>query len=170
MTRASAASAASTLLALAGLAACAAPGPYPSLALREAERVYAAGDPVAPPPVVPDRPGIEARVQALVAAGRAADRGFETALAAARPLAGRAGGAGSESWIAAQQAVSRAEAARAATVRALADMDRLAIDEAREPLSADDYARLTAGVAALQTLADRQQQALDGLRARLRGS
>jgi hypothetical protein len=166
MTRA----AASILTALAALAGCAAPGPYPSLALRDVERTYAAGDPVAPPPVVPDRSGLGARVQALVAAGGAADAGFERALAAARSLAGRAGAAGSEGWIAAQQAVSRAEAARAATVRALADLDALAIAEAAEPLSAADYERLTAGLAALQAATDRQQRALDGLRASLRGS
>ena len=156
------------LLLLPLAAGCAASGSYPSLAPREAEALYASGDPVAPPPVHPDRPGIETAVAELVAAGRAGDAGFEQALAAAQSLSARAGGYGSEGWIEAQQALSRAEAARAATVRALADLDALAIRSTAEgPLSGADYDRLIQGTAALQRLAGNQQQRLDTLRASL---
>ena len=154
-----------TLLLLAA-AGCAAPGPYPSLATREGERLYASGDPVRVAPDAPDRPGLASRIASLLAEGRSGNARFEEAVGSARSLASRAGPPGSESWIAAQQALSRTEAARAATVRALADLDALAVEEAREaPLSPGDYRRLIEGTAALQTIADRQHDEL----ARLQG-
>jgi hypothetical protein len=159
------------LLACALATGCAAPGPFPSLEPREVERIYAEGDPERPPPVIADDPAIAARVAALVAEGRGADGAFDRAIAAARPLVGRAGAAGSEGWIAAQQAISRAEAARAPTVRALADLDGFAVAEAqRRALSPGDIERLTAGTAALQALAAAQQEQLARLQESLRRS
>jgi hypothetical protein len=79
-----------------------------------------------------------------------------------------AGPAGGEAWIEAQQALSRLEAARGATVRALADLDALALAEANKTtLSGADLERLRAAVAALQAIADRQHDEIAGLRARL---
>ena len=116
-----------SLLLLGGLAACAAPGPYPSLEPREVERRYAAGDPERVPEPAPDLPVLGGDVGAMLAEARRGDADFEQAVATARPLAARAGPGGSESWIAAQQALSRAEAARAPTVQALADLDAYAV-------------------------------------------
>lgn len=156
-----------SILPLVAAAGCAAPGPYPSLAPREAERLYASGDPVRVAPDAPDRAGLASRIAALLAEGRSGNARFEEALGSARSLASRAGSPGSESWIAAQQALSRAEAARAATVGALADLDALAVEEARKaPLSPGDYRRLVEGTAALQAIADRQHDQL----ARLQGA
>ena len=153
---------------LAACAACAARGPYPSLEPRPAEALYASGDPVAPAPVHPDRPEVAQTVAGLLSEGRTGDGAFEEALAAARPLAQRAGGYGSESWVAAQQALSRVEAARAATIRALADLDSFAVREAAAgPLSAADYERLTVATAELQRLANDQQMRLNALRTAL---
>ena len=145
--------------------ACAAPGPFPSLAPREAERLYAAGDPLQTTPDAPHRAAIPAGIAAALAAAADGEAAFARALAAAQPLAARAGPRGSESWLAAQQAISRAEAARAATTRALGDLDQFASEQARQgALSTADFARLTEATARLQAQANRQQQALNRLR------
>ena len=152
------------------LAGCAAPGPFPSLAPREVERVYAAGDPLQSAPEAPDRAGLVERIAGFAAAANDNDSAFRQALAAAQPLAARAGAAGSESWISAQQAISRVEAARAATGRALADLDQFTLEQARQgPLSEGDYRRLTEAAASLQAVAARQQEAVDRLRAAVSG-
>jgi hypothetical protein len=157
-----------TLALLGGVAACAAPGPYPSLEPREVERRYAAGDPERVPEPAPDLPALGGSVAELLAEGRRGDTEFERALAAATPLVARAGASGSESWIAAQQALSRAEAARAPTVRALADLDAYAVEQARKgPLSPGDRERVASASAELQEMADRQHAALARLRASL---
>ncbi|QAY75450.1 hypothetical protein [Sphingosinicella sp. BN140058] len=149
-------------------AGCAAPGPFPSLAPRPAEALYASGDPERVPVPAPDRPAIASRIAEFAAAARAGDAAFGEAVAAARPIVGRAGGAGSDSWVAAQQAVSRAQTGRSATLRALADLDAFAIAQAAEgPLSAGDGERLQAATKALQALADRQQGQLAEFEQRL---
>ena len=152
------------------LPGCAATGPFPSLAPREVERIYAAGDPLQTTPDAPSRPALAGQVSDLVAAANDGDAAFERALAAARPLAARAGARGSESWIAAQQAISRVEAARVATTRALGDLDQFAHTQAQQgPLSTADYQRLTGALARLQGLADRQQDAVNRLRGGVSG-
>jgi hypothetical protein len=147
------------------LAGCASDGAFPSLAVRDAERVYAAGDPLQTTPEAPDRAGLAGRIAAFQSAANEGEGAFARALAAARPLAARAGARGSESWLAAQQAISRVEAARAATTRALGDLDQFSAEQARQgPLSTSDYQALTGATARLQAQADRQRQALDQLR------
>jgi hypothetical protein len=154
------------LLAVAFLTtACAADGPFPSLAVRAAERVYAAGDPLQTTPEAPDRPGLAGRISGFLAAAEEGEAAFAKAFYAARPVAARAGARGSESWLAAQQAISRVEAARAATTRALGDLDQFSAEQARQgPLSTSDYQQLTGATARLQAQADRQRQAVDQLR------
>ena len=155
------------LAALSG--GCAAPGPYPSLEPREVERRYAEGDPEPVPTPVADDASIAARIADFAARARAGDAAFEQAVAAARPLVARAGAPGTDGWVAAQQAVSRAEAARAPTIQALADLDAYAIDRAAEKaLSESDIERLASSTAALQAIANRQHDALKGLQGRLR--
>lgn len=153
------------LAAALALGGCAADGSFPSLAPREAERLYAAGDPLQTTPDAPVRPGLADRVAGFVAAAAAGEADFASALAAAQPLAARAGTRGSESWIAAQQAISRVEAARAATTRALGDLDQFAAEQARQgPLATADYQRLTEATGRVQAQADRQRQAVERLR------
>ena len=157
------------LLALAG--ACAPPGPYPSLAVREAELQRADDDEeAAPAPPLPDNPEIAAQARGLVSEGRSGHDAFEAALGPARAAAARAGGPGSDSWVEAQQAISRVEAARAPTLRALAELDALAIRQANAgTLSQADRERLTAATSELQALADRQHERIEALRTSLRG-
>jgi hypothetical protein len=151
------------------LASCAASGPFPSLAVRDVEREFAVETPPVPAPIIPSDPATAARIDQLVAAAQGGDADFRKALAAAQPLAARAGAAGSESWVAAEQAASRVQAARSRTVDALADLDAIAIRlaAARPPASQADIAAAAAAAETVQALSNRHQEALDALRARL---
>lgn len=146
------------LLALTALAGCAgSSGPFPSLLPRPIEREL--GDPAIPPKVapVPDDPEVAARASGFVATAREGDRGFRAALPAAEEAVRHAGAVGSDRWIQAQEAVSRAEAAQQPTTRALSELDRYATDRANaKPLSAGDLARLQAAEAKVERLSDAQ--------------
>ena len=162
-----------TLAALAalaaGLAACAAPGPYPSLAPRPIEK--ALGEPGVPPTVapLPDDPAVATRVSALLDEAKAGDGEFRAALPAASAAVRRAGAVGSDSWIEAQQALSRAETVEMRTTRALADLDRFSVDQANaKALSPGDLTRLQAAVAEVQRLADSQHAEIVRLQAALK--
>ena len=106
--------------------ACARPASLaPSLTPRAAEAI----DPRVPipsePVVGPVDPALRARLDALVAAAGSGQQAFEPTIRTAEQLAAAAGPSGSESWIAAQQALSVAVSAREGTARALADVDAL---------------------------------------------
>ena len=157
------------LASIAGLAGCAAPGPYPSLAPRPIEK--ALGEPGVPPVVapLPDDAAVAGRVQGFLAQARAGERSFRAALPAAEQAVKRAGAVGSDAWIEAQQAVSRAETAEMRTTRALADLDRFAVDQANaKAVSPSDLARLQAASAQVQALADSQHAEIVRLEAALR--
>jgi hypothetical protein len=142
-------------------AGCAAPGPYPSLAPRPAEKAYAEDADERRPAPQPDDPALAAEIDRLAAAGRSGAADFESALPAAQAAAGAAGSAGSDSWIEAQQALSRLESARARTTAALADLDRLGIEQASAgTLSDGDRERLRGATAEIQALADAQADRL----------
>ncbi|HEY0447155.1 MAG TPA: hypothetical protein VGD19_11950 [Allosphingosinicella sp.] len=160
--------ASSALPFLALLGGCAsAGGDFPSLAPRAVERELAAERPARAAPVVPDDPALAARLAELIGQARQGDAAFEAALESARPAAAGAGAAGSEGWIAAQMQISRVEAARVATVNALAELDRLGIARAGQPTSAADRAAVNAAVADVQAMTDRQHERLESLRASL---
>src|SRR5690349_4589885 len=114
------------------LGGCQAEGPFPSLAQRPAEREPLT-DPVRAIPNVPSDSALRARLTELLALARAGQRAFDNTYPAAEAAARAAGAAESESWIAAQERISRAEAARAETGRALADLDRLAVERSNVP-------------------------------------
>jgi hypothetical protein len=155
------------VLALLLASACAAPGPYPSLAPRPAEQLNPDAD-ERRPTLQPDDPALAARIEALADSARAGAAAFEAALPAAEAAVAAAGPAGSDGWIEAQQAVSRLEAARAPTTAALADLDALAVERnAAGTLSPGDRERLGAAVAASQALADAQAERVGRLEARL---
>ena len=159
-----------TLLAAAAvpaLAACAVEGDFPSLALRPAERDRSIEEPVRPAPQVADDAALRGRLAELGALAAEGERAFDAAFGAAEAAAAAAGAAESESWVAAQQALSRLEAARGPTTRALADLDRLALDRADLAASAADVAALDAAAAAVRQIAAGQQERLDRLRERL---
>lgn len=108
------------------LSACSAPGgPYPSLQPRAAEAID--------PRVPVTRPtndravdaALAARLASLVAQARGGESAFDAAASAAARLASSAGAPRSESWIAAQEALTAAIAARRSTASALSDIDEL---------------------------------------------
>ena len=145
-------------------AGCAAPGPYPSLAPRPAEKAYAEDAEERKPIPQPDDPALAAEIDRLLGAGRAGGAEFDSALPAAQRAATAAGGAGSDSWIEAQQALSRLESARARTTAAVADLDRLAVERTSAgTLGSGDSERLRAATAELQALTDSQADRLKRL-------
>jgi hypothetical protein len=115
------------------VAACSTPriGPEPSLAPRAAEAI----DPRVPIPgdipLGPVSPDVASRLEALVSTVRGGSAEFETHAAEASRLARAAGPTASESWIAAQQALSRLVSHYGLTTRAAADIDELAASRLR---------------------------------------
>jgi hypothetical protein len=151
-------------------AGCAAPGPYPSLAPRPAEKAYAEDAEERKPTPRPDDPALAGEIDRLLAAGRAGAAEFNSALPAAQAAASRAGAAGSDSWIEAQQALSRLESARARTTAAAADLDRLAVERTGAgTLGEGDSERLRRAAEELQGLTDAQADRLQRLGASLIG-
>ena len=82
-----------------------------------------------------------------------------------RPTAERAtahpGPEGSDSWIEAQQAISRVEAARARTDDAAAELHRLRLTHTQQPTSAADLAAIDAAIAEVGALVENQQRRMD---------
>lgn len=157
------------LLAL-GLIGCGATtATEPSLARRSAEaidpRLPIASDPAA------GRvdPALAARLAQLVAGGNVGARTFDAQVGQAQALANAAGPAQAESWIVAQQALSGLEGARAASTRALSDVDGLAAARIASGagLTAADLAAVEAAAAELRAATDRQTAVIDQLSARL---
>jgi hypothetical protein len=142
-------------------AGCAAPGPYPSLAPRPAEKAYAEDAEERKPTPQPDDPALAVEIDRLLAEARAGAALFDSALPAAQAAAGAAGAAGSDAWIEAQQALSRLEAARARTTAALADLDRLGVERTSAgTLGEGDAQRLRSATDEIQALTDAQADRL----------
>lgn len=129
-------------LSLSGCAAAQGAG-APSLAKRPVEGRLN----VAPPPVVVAPPGplpddLAGRLARWESDGAAGQQAFSAERDVAVRLVGAAGGApvASESWVVAQQAISRLVAARAPLTAALGDIDRLyverSVDEAIDGMPA----------------------------------
>jgi len=119
-----------------------------------------------------DRPvdaSLAAKLAALVGQARGGDAAFEAAAAEARRLASSAGAPQSESWIAAEEALSRAVAAKEATARALGDIDSLGGDRlhANGGLAPSDLAALQQASAEVFEIDERQSQAIKGIQAQL---
>ena len=155
------------LLAISALAACVPQGDVPSLAVRPAERDRTTLPPVRPTLDVPSDPALGQRIAELQRDAAAGDRAFDAAFGPTEAAIVRAGAPASESWVEAQLALSRLEAARNDTARALTELDRLAIDRAAVPTNEADYAAILEAIAAVEAIAALQQRRLDGLRARL---
>ncbi|MFM7027182.1 MAG: hypothetical protein ACKOXK_00700 [Chakrabartia sp.] len=156
-----------SLLAL--LAGCAAPGTFPSLNPRPIEAK--AADLLAPKDVPaaaprPSDPAVARQIDSAVTAARATMDAFEASASRATSAVAAAGPAESESWIAAQMAVSEAEHQRGPVKAALAELDSLLqpqiaagpgddLDHARqairdvEALDAQQSARIAALLAGL---------------------
>ena len=152
-----------------GLCGCVAQDGFPSLAMRPAERQVSFEPPVHPHVEVPSDSALLARIGELQGQAAEGERAFRGALGAAESAAGAAGSAESDSWIEAQQALSRLETTRAATTRALSDLDALRLARADTPISEQDYAALQAAVESVEGIAEAQQARIDRLRRQLGG-
>lgn len=120
---------------LAAVAACAAPqGEFPSLAIRDAERITGTATPAPANPYTPPAPAPATldRLGQLQAEATAAHAAFTTQAARDRVvIAGLAGAAtGSEAWAAGSAALGELEGMRGRTMIALADLDRIHVDAA----------------------------------------
>ena len=151
------------------LAACAPAGPFPSLAMRPEERLVSVGEPRRPTVEAPEDPALRQRAASLLAEGRSGQRQFDADLPAAERATRSPGRMGSDSWVSAQQALSRLEASRSQTTTALAALDQLTTERADLPTNPADQAFLVEAMAELERIAGAQQSRIDGLRSRVSG-
>ena len=158
------------IIPILGLGACSAPGgPYPSLQPRAAEAV----DPRLPVVrQVNERPvsaALAERLSALVDAARNGNAAFDAAASEAERLAASAGAPQSESWIAAQEALTAAIAARKPTATALGDIDALAASalQTQGGLAPNDLAAINRAQEDVGALDARQAIRIDAVQKRL---
>lgn len=154
----------------AALSACAPTGgPYPSLQPRGAE----ATDPRVPVerPVNdrPVTPALATRLAELVGAARSGDADFDAAAAHAERLAAGAGAQQSEGWVAAQEALSAAVAARAPTATALGDIDALGATalQTQGGIAPNDLAAIQSAAAEVAAIDRHQAERIKALQQRL---
>jgi hypothetical protein len=155
--------------ALAPLAGCAHGGDFPSLMPRPAERETSFEEPVRTPVTVASDPALLHQVATLESEGRAGAAEFEAAYGPATAAAGRAGAAGSDAWVVAQEGLSRVEAARDRLTTALAALDQLALQRADTATSEADFAALNAAAERLRAQAAAEQARINRLKAQLGG-
>ena len=152
-------------------AACSTPpeGPTPSLAPRAAEAI----DPRIPipneVPVGPADASLAAHLAALIDQAQAGDAAFQNVVGDAERLAAAAGKQQSETWIAAQQALSAAQSARAPTTHALGDIDEIASNalETQGGIPAGNLAAIQKAAAAVSAIDRNQSDRIDAIEKRL---
>jgi hypothetical protein len=154
------------------LSACAAPGgPYPSLQPRAAEAVDPRVPVVRPLNERPVSALLAARLAALVEQAQSGDAAFDGAMTSAERLAATAGAAQSETWIAAQEALTAAIAARRPTATALGDIDEIAATslQTNRGIAPNDLAAIQRAAAEVAALDRRQAERVDAIQRRLAG-
>jgi hypothetical protein len=155
-------------LACAATAACASgPDAYPSLAIRDAERVSGTLQPAQPYVPTPAAPVVLQNAQALVDQAEGAHESFRRQLDGVRNAAqaARGAGIGSERWAVASVAIAGLETERSRAMIALADLDRMAVAAATEGGALDE---LAAAQARVDAIVAQQSAEIDGLLAALR--
>ena len=158
------------LLMIFAVTACSTPGgPYPSLAPRAAEAIDPRVPVVRP---INDRPvtaGLNGRLAELVSRAQAGQSAFAPLAAEAERLANGAGSPQSDGWVAAQQALSAAVAAREPTARALGDVDALAADAlaTQGGIAPNDLAAIQRAQAEIGTIDQRQSNRVKAVQSRL---
>jgi hypothetical protein len=152
------------------LAACSSPGgPYPSLQPRAAEAIDPRVPVERPMNDRPVTPAMAARLADLVGQARAGDSAFDPVAAEAERLTNAAGAAPSDSWVAAQQALSAAIEARRTTATALADIDALGANalQANRGIAPNDLAAIQQAAAEVAALDQRQADRVSAMQRRL---
>jgi hypothetical protein len=154
------------------LSACAAPGgPYQTLQPRAAEAVDPRVPVVRPLNERPVSALLAARLAALVEQAQSGDAAFDGAMTSAERLAAAAGAAQSETWIAAQEALTAAIAARRPTATALGDIDEIAATslQTNRGIAPNDLAAIQRAAAEVAALDRRQAERVDAIQRRLAG-
>jgi hypothetical protein len=145
------------------LAGCVSEGPFPSLAQRPDERL-SIDEPVREAPQIADDSGLRVQINRLLAEARSGDADFNRDYDAAARASGRAGREGSDSWLDAQQALSRVEISRGRATDAAAELHQLALGRAGQPTSAADQAALEAAIAQADGIVEAQEARLRRIR------
>ena len=157
-------------ISILALGACTAPGgPYPSLQPRAAEAIDPRLPVIRP---INDRPvtaALAQRLSALVDAAHSGSASFDNAASEAERLAAFAGAPQSEGWIAAQEALTAAIAARRPMATALGDIDALAASalQANAGIAPNDLAAIKSAQAEVGALDARQAARIDAIQKRL---
>ena len=157
------------LLALLLLAGCASSNAPPSLLPRAGELIDPRVAVVRPMNDRPVDPALASRLAALITQAHAGDDAFKPAAAEADRLAAAAGERQSESWVAAQESLSAALAARAPTASALGDIDALGATrlQAQGGLAPNDLAAIRDAGAAVGAIDARQAETIAAIHRRL---
>ena len=159
-----------SFLATLALGACTTPGgPYPSLQPRAAESIDPRLPVNRPMNDRPVTPGLASQLTQLVGQARDGDAAFSPRAAEAERLANAAGAPQSEGWIAAQEALSAAIAARKPTALAAADVDALAATalQTHGGIAPNDLKAIESAAQQVASIARGQTDRIDSLRKRL---
>jgi ABC-type transporter Mla subunit MlaD len=150
------------------LAGCATPGTFPSLAPRPEELGQAPPPPPRPVPPPAD-PALGGQITRLLGDAREGDAKFKAAIPGTERAIRAAGKAGSDSWVEAQQALSRLETDRTQTTVAAADLNTLLRSKMDAPALAAqaDIDAINAALDQVRALSDTQDQVLARLSAAL---
>lgn len=151
--------------------ACSATADHPSLAPRAIERFTVAEPEAAPPPPValPEDASRQERAAVFAARAREADDRFRAGIAEVEAAVANGSGAspGSEAWVAAQLALSRAETLRGPVSGSVADLDALHIAAAETGIGTEAEAALAATLQEVMAIDTRQRDAIAALRGRI---
>jgi len=157
-------------LTILALGACSAPGGnYPSLRPRAAETIDPRLPVSRPMNERPVSAALASRLAALVDQARSGNAAFESAVAEAERLSVSAGPPQSEGWIAAEEALTAAIAARRPTATALAEIDDLAGNalETQRGIAPNDLAAIQRAAAEAGALDERQAARVAAIQKRL---
>jgi hypothetical protein len=158
------------LLLIVAVSGCTVPGgPYPSLAPRAAEAIDPRVPVVRPMNDRPAGAALTARLAALVDQAQSGDAAFDAAVAEAERLAASAGAPQSEGWIAAQEALTAAIAARKPTATALGDIDEIAATalQTQRGIAPNDLAAIRSAAERVSAMDRRQAERIDAIQKRL---
>ena len=152
------------------LAGCSStPGHYPSLQPRAAEQIDPRLPITRPMNDRPVNPALAARLDALVGKAQAGSAAFDAAASKAEQIAASAGAPQSEGWIAAQEALSAALAARKPVAEALADIDAFAANtlQTQGGIAPNDLAAIQNAASIVGGLDQRQAERIKAIQRRL---
>jgi hypothetical protein len=117
----------------------------------------------------PVKPALVAQLAALVEQARGGEAAFAPAAAEAERLASAAGAPRSESWIAAQEALSAAIAARRPTALALSDIDALGATalQTQSGIAPNDLKAIQNAAGEVASIDQRQAMRIEAVQGRL---